>query len=360
MSEELKIDETEKKEKKEKKVRIRLEWLDQFRGLIIILFIIQTCAWKYTMDPAGGIMPIMAPALNHGYRYADYARPLITLIDLGWPIFMFMVGFMQGFAVLKRKEKGLSDGKIWMHIGKRFIIIMILSVVHGFVGGNDHSYFIIAEGTLANIAWTGLAAGIAALYIQKAKFRLIAGLGVMLVHSILYMFEGIHNWTAGYWEFPFQVINHIAIGLIASAYTLWFLTPKGEINKEGIKKNVLPVTIAFVITSYLLDFIQWSDEHKASTPLALLAIAVCAFSLYAFYRFDQDEFHIPGLSTFGKNMLMVFAFSMILNELVYFPLIESYLGIHGFFDMVLLGIMPIFLMWIIVKIFEKFNLIVKI
>ena len=360
MSEELKIDETEKKEKKEKKIKIRFEWLDQFRGLVIILFIIQTCAWKYSMDPAAGIMPLMAPALNHGWKYADYARPLITMIDLGQQIFIFLVGFMQAFAVLKRKEKGFSDGKIWLHIGKRFVLVMILSVVHALAGGSLNSYFIIAHGTLANIAWGGLAAGIAALYIPKPKFRLIAGLGVMLIHSILYMFENLRVWESGSWRFPFLTINHIAIGLVASAYTLWFLTPKGEINEEGIKKNVLPVTIALIISSYLLDFIQWSDHHFVTTPLAMIAIAVGAFSIYVFYHFDQDGFKIPGLSTFGKNMLMVFLFSMVINELVYFEFVGGYFGINGLFDMFLVGIVPILLIWIIAKIFEKLNWIIKI
>lgn len=359
MSEELKIDETEKKIKKEKKKKFRFEWLDQFRGLIIILFIIQTCAWIYSISEDWPI-PLMSPALNHGFKYADLERPLITMIDLGQQIFIFLVGFMQAFAVLKRKEKALSDGKIWLHIGKRFVLVMILSVLHGLAAEKFHSYFILAEGTLANIAWAGLAAGIAALYISKPKFRLIAGLGVMLVHSILYMFNSLHLWRAGDWKFPFLTINHIAIGLVASAYTLWFLTPKGEINEEGIKKNVLPVTIAFMISSYLLDFIQWSDHHTVSTPLAMLAISVAALFLYVFYHFDKDGFHIPGLSTFGKNMLMVFLFSMVINELVYYGLIEGLLGLSGIFDMVLLGIVPILLIWLIAKIFEKFNLIVKI
>jgi len=317
MSEELKIDETEKKEKKEKKKKFRFEWLDQFRGLIIILFIIQTCAWIFSISEDWPI-PLMSPALNHGFKYADLERPLITLIDLGQQIFIFLVGFMQAFAVLKRKDKGLTDGKIWVHIGKRFVFVMILSVLHGFAADKLNSYFILAEGTLANIAWAGLAAGIASLYIPKPRFRLIAGLGVMLLHSILYIFEGLHEWEAGSWSFPFLTINHIAIGLVASAYTLWFLTAKGEINEEGIKKTVLPVTIAFMIASYLLDFIQWSDHHTVSTPLAMIAISVAGICLYVFYNFDKDGFHIPGLSAFGKNMLMVFLFSMVINELVYY------------------------------------------
>ncbi|MHA1625618.1 MAG: hypothetical protein ACTSWH_10860, partial [Promethearchaeota archaeon] len=82
--------------------------------------------------------------------------------------------------------------------------------------------------------------------------------------------------------------------------------------------------------------------------------------LYTFYHFDKDGFHIPGLSTFGKNMLMVFLFSMVINELLYFELIKDLLGLSGILDMLLLGIVPILLIWIVAKIFEKLNWIVKI
>ena len=170
--------EDKKNLKQAKPKKPRFEWLDQFRGLVILLFIVQTVAYLFSGDPITGIMPAVAPHLNHGFKYARFERPLITIMDIGQQIFIFLVGFMQGFAILKRKRKNAEMKQLWLHIIKRFLLVIVLSIVHSFGAGHGFDvYFIFFNGTMANIAWAGLAAGIAMLYIPKADYRLIVGLG---------------------------------------------------------------------------------------------------------------------------------------------------------------------------------------
>ncbi len=353
----------EKKEnlKQKKPKKPRFEWLDQFRGLVILLFIVQTMAWKFSGDPVNGILPAIAPHLNHGYKFFKFTRPIITIMDVGQHVFIFLVGFMQGFAILKRKQKNAEPKQLWLHIGKRFLLVILLSVVHSFGAGHGFDvYFIFFNGTMANIAWAGLAAGIAMLYIPKADHRLLVGLGFMLLHSILYAIPGINEWQSGDWEFPYKVINHFAIGIIATSYTSWFFTPEGKINKDTIRSRVLPVSTAFFIAEFLLDFIQWSDHHEVTTPLAMMAIATSGFLIFLFYKMDEENFHILGLSAFGKNMLTVFILEMVILELLYLPLIEDVVLLNTFLDMLLLGMVPIVLMWGIAKILDKFDIIIKV
>ena len=182
----------------------------------------------------------------------------------------------------------------------------------------------------------------------------------MLIHSILYAIPSLNAWESGDWNFPYAVINHIAIGIIATAYTSWFFTQEGEINKETIRSRVLPVSTAFFIAEYLLDFIQWSDHHDVTTPLAMLALASSGFLIFIFYKMDEEDFHILGLTAFGKNMLSVFILEMIIIELLYLPLIEGVIGLNAFLDMLVLGILPVVLIWIIAKLLEKFDIIIKI
>ncbi len=350
--------ETLKKDKTKKK---RFEWLDQFRGLVIILFIVQTLAYLNSGDPINGIVPAMAPHLNHGFKFFKFDRPLITIMDIGQQIFILLVGFMQGFAILKRKQKNGDLKKLWLHVLKRVGLVLVLSVVHSFGKGEGFDvYFIFFNGTMANIAWAGLAAGIAAIYIPKSDHRLFVGLGFMLIHSILYAIPEINAWESGDWEFPYKVINHIAIGIIATAYTQWFFTQDGKINKETIRTRVLPVSTAFFIAEYLLDFIQWSDHHEVTTPLAMLAIASSGYLLFIFYKMDEEDFHILGLTAFGKNMLSVFILEMVIIELLYLPLIEGIVGLNAFLDMLVLGMLPVVLIWIIAKTLEKFDIIIKV
>ena len=240
MSEENKtLEEPNLKIKKSKKERIRFGWLDQFRGLVIIMFIIQTIAWKFSEDPANILTPLMSPYLNHGFRYAEFTRPLITFIDLGQQIFIFLVGFMQAYAVLKRRKKGYTTKKIWVHIGKRFGIMMALSILHVYVAEDSrYIWYMFFGGTLANIAWAGLAAGIVAQYLPKGDHRLLVGLGLMALHTLMYAFPGIRGWRGVGLEFPFQMINHMAIGCIAAAFTAWMFTNEGEVNESSCDSSL--------------------------------------------------------------------------------------------------------------------------
>lgn len=49
-------------------VSVRFDWLDQFRGLLILIFIIQTVG-THLLNEIG--FPIFAPHLNHGDSYAE-------------------------------------------------------------------------------------------------------------------------------------------------------------------------------------------------------------------------------------------------------------------------------------------------
>ena len=46
-------------EEPKRKNRIRFEWLDQFRGIVIVLFIVQTFAYAFSSDI------ILPPMVNH-------------------------------------------------------------------------------------------------------------------------------------------------------------------------------------------------------------------------------------------------------------------------------------------------------
>ena len=359
MSEEPNLKLTAKKPKKE---RVRFGWLDQFRGLVIIMFIIQTVAWKFSDDPANILTPLMSPLLNHGFRYANFDRPLITFIDLGQQIFIFLVGYMQAFAVLKRRKKNYTTKALWLHIGKRFGIMIMLSALHVYVAEDSrYIWYMFFGGTLANIAWAGLAAGIVALYLLKGDHRLFVGLGLMTIHTICYAIPGIRALEGAGLEFPFQMINHMAIGCIAAGFTAWMFTDDGKVKEESLRARILPISLYFFIGAYFLDFLQWADHHDVTSSHVGFAISTSGFILYLFYKFDQEGFKIPGLTAFGKNMLMIFLFSMVIIELVYIPMIvdTGILGKNGLFDLFLMGIPPILFMWLIAKLLERFNLYIK-
>ena len=356
------ITENSSEDIRNKKKKVRFEWLDQFRGVVIILFAVQTLAWSLNGKPAdlaAGLYPILPPWVNHGWRFAAYSGipDMITLIDLGQAIFIFLVGFMQAFAVLKRKQKSDSDKEVWIHLIKRFLLIMMLNIVHMAASGDlDNVKKLLLTGTLAQIGWAGLMAGIVSMYIAEGDKRLIVGGSIMLVHSILYainMFEPLSG-------VPFDLINHIAVAIFAAAFAQWVLKADGTVNEEGFKNRVLPVWIGSIVAAYLIGMIQWADHGDATTSHSSLAVRVSGLSIYTFYKMDKDGFHVWGLTAFGKNMLFIFLMEMILIELVYLPIVENLVRISPFLDLILFGILPILMLWVLAKLLEWKDIYIKV
>lgn len=109
----------------------RMDWLDQFRGLVVILLIISATTWELSLSIAAGLPPIGPTYLNHGWKYWNhdqYGWPnIITIIDIGQQIFMFVVGFVAALSFLKRSEKE-GESSALKHAIRRFVVLMALAI----------------------------------------------------------------------------------------------------------------------------------------------------------------------------------------------------------------------------------------
>jgi hypothetical protein len=365
MSEEV----TEKEMPAKRNSRIRFEWLDQFRGIVIILFIVQTFAYKFSSDI------ILPPMVNHGYKFWDFGAgfpKIITLIDIGQQIFIFLVGFMQAFAVMKRFQKTDEKWRIFLHILFRAGLVWILAVIHvGVADGFGAWELMVYGGTLANIAWAGLAAGVAALFFKKGDFRFWIGFGLMLCTTAVWiMVEPMSPYsplfTNDFLVSILPTLGHIEIGIIAAAVAGWIFHEDGSVNEGNWKKRVLPLALGFMVLSYLSWFIQWADHHKVNMSLSTMAIGFSSLMVFTFYKMEQVGFRAPILTPLGKNMLLVFLLSMFINEEVYLNVVLVPSGLIGLniwygpiLDMLLAGVVPTLLMWAIMWPLHKYNLILK-
>jgi MFS family permease len=110
----------------------RMDWLDQFRGLVVILLIISAITWELSLSVEEGLGPIGPTYLNHGWKYwhwEQYGWPnIITIIDIGQQIFMFVVGFVAALSFLKRSEKEGEPAAV-KHAIRRFVVLMALAIV---------------------------------------------------------------------------------------------------------------------------------------------------------------------------------------------------------------------------------------
>ena len=317
---------SEEESDRKDKLHVRYEWLDQFRGLIIIFLIISVITWPLSGDPSmPGSTWIGPPLLNHGFQYFNGYPPIITIIDIGQQIFMFILGFV-GYLAFKSRLEKKSTWAAWKHGLIRVAILYGLAFLDdGLIGGlilNGSIPWdeVLWYGTLANLAIGTFAAYLATyLFRKNANYRMYVSIGIMTIHAILYasgLFEYKFNLlSGGSLIFPFNAFNHAAIAIAGTSFSQWL---KMDPNNPdiGFRKRILPASTIAIIAFYCFDWIQPAEHHDATTSLALLAIAASGFLITIFYGFDKLKFKVPLLSEMGKNMLLLFILAFIWDAII--------------------------------------------
>jgi len=357
----------EVEQERETKLHKRHEWLDQFRGLIIIFLIISVITWPLSGNFPGTEVPIGPPLLNHGFQYYDGYPALITIIDIGQQIFMFILGYVAYIAFTSRmKKKG--TGAAWKHGVIRVAVLYGLAFLDdGLIGGllfGDGIPWdeVLWYGTLANLAIGTFAAYLLAYLIPKsADKRLYVCVGILIVHAILYatpLFEHKGLGGVGAIPFPFNSLNHAAIAIAGTCFSQWYKMDSEDPN-VGFKKRILPVATIFIIAFYCFDWIQPAEHHDATTSLAFLAIAASGFLIAVFYGFEKMNFRIPVLSEMGKNMLLLFILAFIFDVAIGL-LDRSFLMANPLITMLLIGVLPIVIEAGIALLLARYDIKIKI
>ena len=350
------------------KLHKRYEWLDQFRGIVIIFLIISVITWQLSGDPTIGPSNswIGPPLLNHGFEYFNGWPPLITIIDIGQQIFMFVLGFVGYIAFTSRREKkgGLAA---WKHALIRVGGLYILAFLDdGLIGGLISKGYIpwdqvLWYGTLANLAIGTFAAYLFTYLMPKnADRRILIPIGIMIIHAVLYatgIFEYKGPLQGGTLVFPFNAFNHAAIAVAGTCFSQWYkLDPENP--DVGFRKRILPIATIMIIAFYCFDWIQPAEHHDATTSLALFAISASGFLMAIFYGFEKLKFKVPVLSEMGRNLLLLFILAFLWDLIIPF-FNHEFLYYNPFFTMLLIGVLPIAIEAGIAMLLAKYKIIIK-
>lgn len=346
-----------------KSLHKRYEWLDQFRGFVVLFLILSTITWELSGDWSGK-NPILGPTfLNHGFCYYDGYPAIITMIDIGQQIFMFVLGFVAYLAFKSRLEK-LGPGAAWKHGLIRVGVLYVLAflddgVLHFFMEGSFGTKDVIYNGTFANLAIGSLAAYIGVYLIKDADKRVLLSIAVMICHSIFYAlpyFKHYHTQTGIL--FPFNAINHAAVAIMGTCFGQWY-----RMNVDNpsavFKKKILPISTLCFIACYLLDWVQTAEHHDVTTSLALMAIGRAGFVMALFYGFEQIEFKVPVLSEFGKNMLLMFILTPVL-QIYIGSFSKKFLAANPALALLFVGILPVIVLAGLAVILDRKKIIIKI
>jgi len=137
--------------------------------------------WPLSGNFPGTEIPIGPPLLNHGFQYYDGYPALITIIDIGQQIFMFILGYVAYIAFTSRMKKR-GAGAAWKHGIIRVAVLYGLAFLDdGLIGG-----LLFGDGIpWDEVLWYGTHL-LAYLIPKSADKRLYVCIGIMIIHAILY------------------------------------------------------------------------------------------------------------------------------------------------------------------------------
>ncbi len=132
-----------KEEKRFKSLHGRYRWLDQLRGMTVVWLLVAFLTWMFSSILWLGRPPPLGPTwMNHGNRYGDYLPAIITVIDMGSSIFMFVLGISAPISFnSKVKKKGL--GYTWLTLFIRFFMLLWVQILIKFFYNLDFSAVLI-------------------------------------------------------------------------------------------------------------------------------------------------------------------------------------------------------------------------
>ncbi|MBN2807020.1 MAG: DUF5009 domain-containing protein [Prolixibacteraceae bacterium] len=290
---------------------------------------------------AGMILVNVPGSWEHIYpplRHAAFNG--LTLADLVFPFFLFIVGASIVLALGKRMEKGDSKRAMLGKILYRTLVIFLLGVLLNWLSA-DFSFPLRIAGVLQRIALCYLMASLLFLY---AKRWVMVGLAVFIVlgYWMLNVFvpvpgEGVAilspevNWAAwidgqllpgnryfGHWD-PEGILSTFPalVNTLLGIFTMQLLQ-KNALHLHQIKILLL-VGINLIVFGWLISFTFPVNKNVWSSSFVLLtsgmAALLWALLVYVVDMKEHSKWVKPGI-IFGSNAITAY----VLHYLFHYPL----------------------------------------
>lgn len=349
------------------KLHARYEWLDQSRGIVSIMYIFAIITYRMSGDPILGSPQLGPTFLNHGYKYYNGVTPIITIIDVGQQIFMFVMGFVAYLAFTSRIEKkgGVSAA---LYGARRVILLFALSFLEAVVEYPSRHHIrwgeVFYEGTLAKLAIGAFAAYLAMGLVRNANLRFLLGISMLALHAMLYASPFFHHYgfldgPLNLLPFPFGAVGLASIAVIATCFAQWVWThPDGL--KMAFRTRIAPASFYTIAACYCIDWLQPADHHDVTASLALFAVGVSGLMLTMCYGFDELGIRFPLLSSLGKNLLLVFVLASILVDKYLGTLDREFLNASPYWTLLLVGVLPIVFLGAITIVLDRKRILIKV
>lgn len=262
--------------------------------------------------------------------------------DLIYPLFLFIIGIVLPFSLVRRQERGQSPGRLYLHYLTRSLLLIILGSIPGGLLTFTHPPFM--GGVLAHI---GLCYFFAAIIILHTTWRTRAG--IVASYLVCYWLASLLIPVPGYGAGVFS-----EQGSLASFFDRHFIS--GDLWNEGPAST--PSGICIILWGSLVG--HWlrskrPDNEKAA-GLALLGLVSVILACLWNYSFPMIKRVVWSSSyvTFacGCSLLLVALFYWVID-------VQGYRRWAFFFVVIGVNAITIYLLADIVNFDHIANLLVE-
>ncbi|MHA1684383.1 MAG: hypothetical protein ACTSUE_25830 [Promethearchaeota archaeon] len=323
----------------------RYEFIDQFRGFIILLSSISIVTIQL------GRMGLVIPLFTHGFVFSGgitnwnglvLENYPYTLFDLGTSGFVFVIGLSMPISLRSRQEEfGVSGAflRLLLRVG---ILMGIQALFDTFLFGISLNYRRVLLGQ--NSVFTGLAmgtlvSGVSTLLIHTPGRRFLVSLCLMGLHSVLYLIPGLSvfrhdsgemdknliTWLGSgnffdMYMIPFELMSLGAISIAGSCFWDWL--DKGNPGRS-FRKYHFPVMIYSFMGSFIVAWFIPFTFFDLPASHVLLAIGTSFFFSLIFFAMNEVfKYKIPFLTALGRNTLVIFILGYLFTQVLVY--IDAY------------------------------------
>ncbi|MCC6698110.1 MAG: hypothetical protein IT365_20985 [Candidatus Hydrogenedentes bacterium] len=347
--------------------RERYDWLDQARGLIVLMLIISMSTYYYSGDVLSEDIPLGPTMLNHGYQYFSGVPPLITPIDVGQGIFMFVMGFV-GYNAFTRRRQLRGARSAFLYTVRRVGVLYALAffeciVMHYVLFGETlwRDFFIGSTFTL--LALGALAGFTTIALLPNADRRIRFAAVLTVIHSLLYASPYFDHYTGDdnifhLMSIPFTVLGLCTVAIAGTCFGQW-LHMDPDNPTVGFQKRIVPVTAAALVAAYSMDWVQPPEPHDATAAHQLLAVGMAGLMLVGFFASGQNKLRFPLLSAMGKNLLVMFLLAGFFLEIYFDWIPKEFLVRWPVAALFLIGILPLAAVSCVAVLLDRLGIIVR-
>ena len=302
---------------------------------------------------------------------------MITIIDVGQPIFLFFVGF-SGYIAFSSRLKKTGVLGAWRYGGVRIALLYALSAIGKIINDpprEEHAswaqyfsgfnwYAVLSVDVLAIIAVGCIGTYVAITFFRKALHRVMLALGIFIAHAFVYALYWTDRHTGmdymlGLPEFPILTLALMGLSILGSGFGQWVHESREDVG-SALRERIVPWSCGCLMVSFLLEWVQPSEHHDGTMALMLLAAGLSGLLVTVLYCMEQVGIMLVTLRALGRNLLLVFIIGAVLFEIYLDAIPDIWIQNYPLAAMVCIGFIPIFSVVLVTRVLERYNIVFRV